>query len=60
MDIHKCIKLKVVKHFNPIVEMKSFTKPNYNLCMVERLNILKKLCDKHVTLMNRSLEIYGA
>ena len=40
--------------------MKKFTKPNCNLCMEERLTILKKKHDKRVTVMNKNLEIYGA
>ena len=39
--------------------MKTFTKPNCNPCMEERLTILKKLRDKRVTIMNKNLEIYG-
>ena len=49
---------KVVKQLNPIDAMKTFTKTNYNLCMEERLTILKKLRDKHVTVMNKNSEIY--
>ena len=37
-----------------------FTKLNCNLCMQERLTILKKLRDKRVTFMNKNSEIYGA
>ena len=33
MDLHKCMVFKVVKHINPIEAMKSFTKPNCNLCI---------------------------
>ena len=51
---------KVLKQLNPIDVMKTFTKPNCNICMQERLNILKKLRDKHVTVMNKISEIYGA
>ena len=40
--------------------MKTFTKPNCNLCMEERLTILKKLGDKRVTVMKKNSEIYGA
>ena len=40
--------------------MKTSTKPNFNLCMQERLTILKKLHDKRVTVMNKNSEIYGA
>ena len=35
---------KVVKHLKSIDAMKVFTKPNCNLCMEERVTILKKLC----------------
>ena len=51
---------KVVKEQNPIDAMKTFTKPNCNLCMEERLKILKKIRDKRVTVMNKNLKIYGA
>ena len=32
-DLHKHITFKVVKHLNPIGAVKTFTKPNCNLCM---------------------------
>ena len=51
---------KIVKHLNPIGAMKTFTKPNCNLCIEERLTILKNLCDKRVTIMNKNSEKYGA
>ena len=51
---------KVIKQLNPIGTMKTFTKPNCNLCMQEHLTILKKLCEKCVTVMNKNSEIYGA
>ena len=60
MDLRKCMTLKLVKHINPIGPMKSFTKPNFNICMEENLTILKNLCDKHVTLIKKSSDIYGA
>ena len=51
---------KVVKQLNPIGAMKTFTKPNCNLCMEERLKILKKLRGKHVTFKNKNLgDIWG-
>ena len=37
----KCMTFKVLKQLNPIGAMKTFTKPNCNLCKQERLNILK-------------------
>ena len=57
-DLHKCMTFKVLKQLNPIGAMKTFTKPNCNLCMQELLTILKKLHDKRVTVMNNNLEIY--
>ena len=59
-DLCKYMTFKVVKQLNPIGAMKTFTKPNCNLCMEERLKILKKIRDKRVTVMNKNLEIYGA
>ena len=35
-------------------------KRNCNLCMQERLTILKNLRDKRVTVMDKNSEIYGA
>ena len=51
---------RVVKKLNLIGAMKTFTKPNCNLCMQERLTILKNLRDKRITVMNKNSEIYGA
>ena len=59
-DLRKYMMFKVLKQLNTIGTMKTFTKPNYNLCMQERLKILKKLRDKCVTVMNKNSEIYGA
>ena len=59
-DLRKCMTFKIVKQLNPIGAMKTFTKPNCNLCTQERLTTLKKLRDKHVTVMNKNSEIYGA
>ena len=58
--ICKYMTFKVIKQLNPIDAMKTYTKPNCNICMQERLTILKKLRDKHVTVMNKNSEIYGA
>ena len=60
MDLRKNMTSKVVKQLNPIGAMKTFTKPNFNLCMQERLTILKKLREKRVTVMNKNSDIYGA
>ena len=51
---------KVLKQLDLIGAMKTFTKPNCNLCMQERLKNLKMIRDKRVTVMNKNLEIYGA
>ena len=59
-DIRKYMTFKLVKQINPIGAMKTFTKPNCNLCIQERLTILKNLRDKCVTVMNKNSEIYGA
>ena len=59
-DIRKYMMFKVVKQPHTIRAMKTFTKPNCNICMEERLSILKNLRDKHVTFMNKNLDIYGA
>ena len=58
-DLRKYMTFKVVKQLNPIGKMQTFTKPNCNLCMQERLMILKKLRNKRVTFMNKNSEIYG-
>ena len=60
MDLRKYITFKLVNHFNPIGAMKSFTKNNCNLFMEEHLTILKKLCDKRITIMNKHSKLYGA
>ena len=59
-DLRKYMEFRVVKQLNLIGAMKTFTKTYCNLCMQERLSILKKLRDKQVTVMNKNLEIYGA
>ena len=59
-ELCKFMTFKVLKQLNPIGAMKSFTKPNCNLCMQEHLTILKILRDKRVTVMNKNSEIYGA
>ena len=59
-DLCKYMTFKVVKQLSPIGAMKTFTEPTCNLCIEERLTILKKLRDKRVTIMNKNLEIDGA
>ena len=39
-DLRKYMTFKVVKQLKPIGAIKTFTKPNCNLCMEERLTIL--------------------
>ena len=51
---------KVVKQLNTVGAMKKFTKPNCNLCMQERLMVLKRLPKKCITVMNKNSDIYGA
>ena len=53
-DIHKYTTSKLVKQINPIGAMEKFTKPNCNLCMQERLTILKKLREERVAVMNKN------
>ena len=60
MDLLMCMELNVVNNFNHIVAMETSTKPNFSLCMDEHLTILKNICDRHVTLTNKNLVIYGA
>ena len=50
-DLRKYMTFKVLNQLNPIGAMKTITKPNCNLCMEELLTILKKLLDKHITIM---------
>ena len=57
-DLRKCILFKLINTLNPIGSMISFMKPNFNLCMEEHLTIIKKKRDKHVTLMNKHLDIF--
>ena len=60
MDLRKHMMFKLINQLKPIDAMKTFTKPNCNLCMQEHLTILKNIRDKRVTIMNINLEIYGA
>ena len=57
-DVPKYMTFKVVRHTDLIGAMKTFTKPNCNICMQERLTVIKKLRDKCVTVMNKNSEIY--
>ena len=59
-DLRMCMTFKVVKQIKPIDAMKTFTKPNYNLCMEEHLTLLKNLRDKRVTVMDKNSKIYEA
>ena len=58
-DLRKYMTFKVVRQLIPIDAMKTFTKPNCNLCMEERITILKTLRDKLVTILNKNSEMYG-
>ena len=59
-DLRKYMMSKVEEQLKPIGTMETFTKPNCNLCIEECLTILKNLCEKCVTVMNKDSEIYGA
>ena len=59
-ELRKCMTFKVLKQLNTIGAMKTFTKPNCNLYMQDRLTTLKMLRDKRVTVMHKKSEIYGA
>ena len=53
-DLRKCMTFKVIKQLNHIGAIRTFTKPNCNLCMQERLMILKKIRDKRDIVMNNN------
>ena len=53
-DLCKHMAFKAVRQINPIGGMKKATKPNCNICMEERLTILKNICDKHVTFTKKN------
>ena len=57
--LHMYMKFKVVKRLNPISTMEKISELNCNLCMEERLTILKKQRDKRVIIMKNNSEIYG-
>ena len=63
-DIRKITKVSILWQGNPISSMKTFGKINCNLCMMERMEILKakkldELNGEH-KLINSSKELYGA
>ena len=60
IDQHTYMMFKEVNKINPIGTMKTFTRPNCNLCMEKHLTIIKNLCDKHITMMNNHSDIYGS
>ena len=51
---------KVVNHINTIVSIKTLTEVNSSLCVDKCFTILKNLCDRCVTLMNKKLDVYEA
>ena len=63
-DIRKISKISILWQGNPISSMKTFGKLNCNLCMMERMEILKaKKLDElngENKLINSSKELYGA
>ena len=58
--LRKYMTFKVLKHLILIGAIKTFTQPNFNLCMQERLTIPKKLRNKRVIVMNKNSDIYEA
>ena len=52
--LRKYMMFKLIEQINPIVTMKTFTKPNCNLCMEERLTIIKRLHEKRFIIMNKN------
>ena len=52
--LRKYMTFKVVNQIKPIGAINTFTKSNCNLCMEERLTIIKKLCEKRVPTMNNN------
>ena len=53
-----CTAFKVVKNNNPIKETKTYTKPNFSLCMEEILIFLKNIPNKHAKFTNKNSKIY--
>ena len=47
-DLRKYMTFKVVKELNPIGEMKTFTKPNCNLCVQERYRTWRRSEERRV------------
>ena len=58
-DLRNYMTFKLVKQINPVGVMKTFMKPNCNLCMEERLKIRKQPRDKRVTIKNNDLRYTG-
>ena len=52
------MRLELMKYPNPNETMKTLTKPSCNISMEELLTVLRNICDKHVTLVNRNFDIY--
>ena len=50
---------KVVKQLKPIGAIKTFTKPNFNICMEEHLTILKNYPEKMSLLWIRTWRYMG-
>ena len=53
------MKFKLVNQLSLIGAMKTFTDPNYNICMQERFMILKKLRDNRVRVMEKKWRFMG-
>ena len=54
----KCMAFTLLKLLNPIGTIKTYMKPNCNLCMEERLTITRKIREKCELFMNKKSEIY--
>ena len=52
-ELRKCMTFKVLNQINLIGAMKTFMKPNCNICMQEHLTIPKMIRDKQVTVMKK-------
>jgi hypothetical protein len=59
-EIRKMMKVKIIWQGNAISCMKSFGKLNCSLCMRERIEILRTICQEEWKIINHCNEIYGA
>ena len=58
-DLYNSMRFKIFKKINPIGQMKSFIKSNFNLCIEEFSTLLNKyICEKCHT-SEQNLKTYG-